>query len=256
MEAAMNIKKWIIHRVKNVAARNSYHVVPDWHIADHAFVEHLKRLFAMYKIDCVVDVGANVGQYAALLRERVGYEGLILSFEPVVAIFNELSRKSAADVQWRVFNIALGAARGTATINVTKAPSRNSLLQPRTDVVSKFWSEDAVHHTEEIRIETVDDILTAEGIDPGSSQIYLKMDTQGYDLDVLRGATRTIAKIAALQTEASVRPIYHGMPTYEEMLRFTGAAGFEMSGLFTVSLDEFLRIVEFDCVMVNALRNR
>ena len=44
--------------------------------------QHLKRFFAHFDIDCVFDVGANVGQYATALRDRVGFRGQIISFEP------------------------------------------------------------------------------------------------------------------------------------------------------------------------------
>jgi hypothetical protein len=56
----------------------------------------------------------------------------------------------------------------------------------------------------------------------------------------------------ALQLEASIRPIYHGMPSYHEAIAFMNGAGFDISGMFKVSNDEQLRIVEFDCVMINS----
>ena len=186
-----------------------------------------------------------------MLRDKVGFHGQILSFEPVSHVYRALVERAKADPHWSVFPFALGSAPGSAQINVTKAPLRNSLLPPRNDVVTQFWSEDAVTGLETVNIQTIDHVLSEQGIDCSSRGIYLKLDTQGFDLEVARGAAASLTRIRALQLEASIRPIYHGMPSYQEAIAFMNEAGFEISGMFKITSDERLRIVEFDCVMVN-----
>jgi FkbM family methyltransferase len=247
----MNPKQYAIQLVSRIARANNYQVIPDWDIANYPFVQHLKELFSLHKIDCVLDVGANTGQYRDLLRDKVGYQGEILSFEPVSHISIALSKRAKSDPHWKVFPFALGSAAGSAQINVTKAPSRNSLLAPRTDMVEGFWSVDAVTHLETVTIHTVDDFLSRHGIDCASRSVYLKLDTQGFDLEVVKGAASSLKHIHALQLEASMRPIYHGMPGYQEAIAFMNNSGYEVTGLFKIASDEKLRIVEFDCVMVN-----
>jgi hypothetical protein len=87
-------------------------------------------------------------------------------------------------------------------------------------------------------------------------RVYLKLDTQGYDLKVLEGSTECLDHIFALQAELSVKPIYDGMPSYLEALSTLTQLGFEMSGVYPVNRDEQLRVIELDCVMVRAAAAR
>ena len=80
---------------------------------------------------------------------------------------------------------------------------------------------------------------------------YLKIDTQGFDLQVIEGARQSLSLVAAVQTEVSVRPIYQGMPGFIEVYSALDAMGFDLTGLYPVTRDSFLRLVELDCVMVN-----
>ena len=75
--------------------------------------------------------------------------------------------------------------------------------------------------------------------------------TQGFDIEVLRGAGDSLPGVKALQTEASVIGIYKGMPQYMDTIRYLEERGFDITGLYPVSRDSALRLVEFDCVMIN-----
>jgi hypothetical protein len=86
----------------------------------------------------------------------------------------------------------------------------------------------------------------------GFQRPYLKLDTQGHDLEVIRGAGDTLSStILALQTEASVIGIYQGMPGYIQAIQVLNERGFEITTLQPVARDRLLRVVEFDCVMRN-----
>jgi hypothetical protein len=81
---------------------------------------------------------------------------------------------------------------------------------------------------------------------------YLKLDTQGWDLEVIDGGPQTLPRVLALQTEVSCRAVYEGMPTMATSLDVLAAHGFAVSGLFPVTRDADLRVVELDCVAVRA----
>ena len=82
-------------------------------------------------------------------------------------------------------------------------------------------------------------------------RVYLKLDTQGYDLLAFRGAGRRVDDLLAMQSEVSCLPIYEGMPQLEEQLGEYRSAGFDIAGLFPVSMHRpTLRVLEFDAVMV------
>ena len=220
-----------------------YDLTPVWQLASRPLVLHLKEIFRAYEIDCVFDVGANQGQYYDLLRTEVGFRGTVLSFEPVRKYVDLLESRAKTESDWTIFDFALGSKNETQSINVTKSPGLNSFLVPK--------DENQVAKIEAVEIKTLDSIFEDLRKRYGFRAPYLKLDTQGLDLEVLKGAHESIRHYHALQTEASLRPIYEDMPGYKESLDRFLAAGFEVTGMFAVWRDEALRLVEFDCVMAS-----
>jgi len=240
----------IEYKVRNLLRRFGVEVVPTRRRAEASLMPlHVARLFDLYGINVVLDVGARVGEYGTWLRTN-GYDGWIVSFEPVSASVTELQATASRDKRWRVMPIALGSEDAQAKINVA-AMSQLSSLRDVTDYGrSDFGTVIATDHVEEIEVRRLDTVWTEvlDGIaDP---RIYLKMDTQGWDLEVLAGAGERIADVAALQTEASVQAIYDGAPSHMETLQALGQVGFTPSGMFPVSLDQRLALIEYDCVAV------
>jgi FkbM family methyltransferase len=249
----MTLKKYLKESLTKLAHSREYELIPRWTFEGQPLVRHLKALFALYKVDCVFDVGGNLGQYHDLLRDEVGFDGLILSFEPVAKYVKILQAKSATDPRWRVHDFALGSAATDATINVTKSPGLNSFLAPRTDSVQSYWSADEVIGTEQVQIRVLDELFQSLRLEHGFHAPYLKIDTQGFDLEVLKGSRQSLSEFRALQTEASIKPLYQGMPGYMDIIQYLATAGFEVSGMFPVSHDPALRMIEFDCLMTNRL---
>jgi FkbM family methyltransferase len=210
---------------------------------------HLETLLRELQIDCVLDVGAHTGEYAAMLR-GLDYTGQIVSFEPVRASFEALERGRADDRAWRGENVALGADDGELEMNIYQGSVFNSFLRPAGGSNGRFGAATKVVGVEKVpvrRLETViDEIVAAR---PGA-RLFLKMDTQGYDLQVIRGAGRRIDAIRALQSEMAVRATYAGMPTLPEALLELNRLGFELTGMFPVAREmDHLRLIELDCVM-------
>lgn len=249
----MVLKKYLKSTLVRLAHSREYELIPGWSFDRQPLVRHLRAIFERYKVDCSFDVGGNLGQYHDLLREDVGFEGWIFSFEPVSKYVDILKAGSVSDAKWRIFDFALGSADDVAMINVTKSPGLNSFLEPRTDIVQGFWSADAVSGAEQVRIRMLDGIFQGLRDEHGFRAPYLKLDTQGFDLEVLKGARHSLSEFRALQTEASIKPLYQGMPDYRDVIEYLARAGFELSGMFPVSHDEDLRLIEFDCLMTNRL---
>jgi FkbM family methyltransferase len=221
--------------------------LPEW----LALREHLLTLFSRFKINCVLDVGANRGFYASFLR-AAGFEGRIVSFEPIGQSFLELQNRSLADPEWHAHQIALGHEAGTFPMNVTHRTELCSFLSPNEYCKTQFGKMGEIVATEMVKVERLDRIFDecVQGI--CEPKVLLKMDTQGYDLKVLEGAAGRSDFIKALQSEISFRQIYDGMPHFEESIAKMAEMGFELTGLFPVQRDERLRIVEMDCIMVNS----
>jgi FkbM family methyltransferase len=175
-----------------------------------------RRLEMMQRlgINVVLDVGANVGDYARGLR-RIGYEGVIWSYEPLREVFAILEKSASSDDKWRAVNAGCGAAGGTATINVAKNGVSSSLLPMLTAHVAS-GSESEYISQETISICSLDDSVLPS-MDPGSN-LWLKIDAQGYEAEVLKGAASLMPHVSVLEIELSLVPLYQGQMLIGEMI--------------------------------------
>jgi len=213
-------------------------------------IQHqLSKVLAKLEINCVIDVGANAGQYGTLLREQ-GFQGRIVSFEPVSSSFERLKEEAGADPDWYVYPFALGSETCSRDINRMENSVLSSFLDPSEQAKRYLARESHVVERELVPMKRLDEIFLEliEGLSP--ARCYLKMDTQGFDLEVLRGSTSCLSRISGLQAELSFVPLYQGMPTYLEALAAFQEAGFEATGFYPIWHLENLQIVEMDCVMI------
>lgn len=204
---------------------------------------YIGRLLAGLKVDCVLDVGANVGQYALMLRDYCDYKGLIISFEPTPDVLPKLRKNSQRDPLWHIQPTALGNSNGHATFRTMPAASVGNSFLPLEQ------SEHPEIREVEVEIRRLADVLPDLQRQLGFSRPFLKMDTQGFDLEVFSGAQEVIQGIVGLQSEVSIDPFYTGAPTWQEALAVYQQAGFTLSTLLASSTDWFPRLREIDCVM-------
>jgi FkbM family methyltransferase len=211
---------------------------------------HLAGLFKLYRINCVIDVGANRGQYAQMLRE-FGYSGHIASFEPVPEPFRQLQQAAAQDANWSVYDVGLGREDGAITMHVVKG-TLSSMLPPSRYGAGRYpILREAAEH--EVKVRRLDGMLDEIIGHIRKPRVFLKLDTQGYDLEVFAGLGARTKTIVGLQSEVALLRIYQGMPRLSEALATYEAAGLEVTGFFPVTRQSRTgRALEFDCVMVRA----
>lgn len=210
---------------------------------------HLKTVLRELEIDCVLDVGAHVGEFAAFLRD-LDYTGQIISFEPVRTSFEALAGARASDRNWSGHNIGLGADDGELEINIYRGSVFNSFLKPAENGSTRFHEATELVGVQKVPVRRLDAVLDEILAARPGAKLFLKMDTQGYDLQVVRGAGRRIDAIQALQSELAARSTYAGMPTLPEALAELALLGFELTGMFPVARElDHLRLIELDCVM-------
>lgn len=186
---------------------------------------HLARrahLLARFAPDVVLDVGANSGIYARELRS-LGFGGRIVSFEPLSDAFHALAEAAAEDVRWDAVNLALGAEPGGARLHVA-GNSWSSSLRPMTDAHLRAAPESRYAGEEAVEVETLDR-LWDRFVRPGE-RVWLKVDTQGHERDVLLGAAGSLPRIDTLQLEMSPVRLYEGEALFMEMYERVVAAGF------------------------------
>lgn len=250
----VGVKRRVALLGDKVFSRLGCRLIPEWRLPSLQKSEHIAQLFQLLGIDCVLDVGANIGQYREFLRLNIGYTGSIISFEPVSEMFDRLRRECAADPSWSVHRLALGDTDSTARINVLKERTLSSLLLPNQENLrrmgyTKYLRETEIERTEQIAVRRLDaihrDILPAAG-----SRVFLKSDTQGYDMAVIRGASGCLDRILGVQIELSVQEVYAGSAPFLESVVQLTALGFAVTGFFPVQRDPALRIINVDCVMI------
>jgi FkbM family methyltransferase len=240
--------------VRRVSDRLGYPIIARWRLDKLDQSTHLRELFDMLGIDCVLDVGANIGQFHDFLRLHVGYAGCIVSFEPVREMYDRLRRAARADAAWSVHPFALGEQDGSAEIAVMVERTLSSLL-PRNEEslramgYEKYLRETEVAHTETISVRRLDRIFD-EVVPPGVTRVFMKTDTQGYDMAVVRGASGCLDRLPAIQVELPVREVYRGAPDYLRSLAELSSMAYELTGLFPVQRDATLRVVNVDAVLV------
>jgi FkbM family methyltransferase len=187
----------------------------------------LQLLFSQLPIDLVLDVGANTGQFARQCR-AAGYRGKIISFEPSAAAHASLLHSAASDPLWSVADrMALGAANGETEINIAVNSYSSSIL-PMLDAHLSAAPNSAYLQKEKVPLRRLDDVLATTA--PGHN-IFLKLDVQGYESQVLAGATYLLPHTIAVQLEMSLLPLYEGETLMPRMCTTLTAKGFNLFDL-------------------------
>lgn len=181
-----------------------------------------QALLHHYDVDVVFDVGAARGGFATELRD-FGYTGRIVSFEPLAAAYADLSRTASTDPAWTTVNAALGETAGVETINVASNSDSSSLL-PMASAHRDAAPQTRYIGTEEIRVARLDDVAPDHLAD--DDRPFLKIDTQGFERQVLNGGAETVARCVGLQLELSFVPLYDGGMLVDEAISAAYDLGF------------------------------
>ena len=186
--------------------------------------ERLLRVIDHHAVSLVFDVGANEGQYGDRLRDA-GYKGWMVSFEPLSQTHRLLADHAAGDDRWIIAPpMALAEQDGETEINVS-AETGMSSLRGFTDEMADLLDSARFVATEPVRLARLDSVID-EFASPGD-RILLKIDTQGTEDLVLAGAAQCLDRIALIQIELSIVPVYQGARGFTEMIGHLADLGFE-----------------------------
>lgn len=193
--------------------------------------DHQKRRAALMQnrqISLVLDVGANKGQYSESLRKEIGFQGRIVSFEPLADAFAVLQQKASGDSLWRCHNFAIGDFDGVTKINISKNSHSSSLL-PVSERSLRIEPTIAYIGEQDITVKRLDSVLN--DIAQPDDKIYLKVDTQGYEMKVLRGALGNIGRFELIQLETSFFPAYQNEALIGDVIKFLDALEYCVVGI-------------------------
>lgn len=188
-----------------------------------------------FDIDLVLDVGANMGQFASEMRQ-CGYAKKIVSFEPTSRAYRELVRSSAKDRMWDVYPCcALGDHNGELEINIAGNSLSSSIL-PMLEAHRNAAPNSAYQGKEVVTVKTLDD--AARQYIESARAPFLKIDTQGYEWAVLDGAQEVLPKIKGVLVELSLVPLYDGQHLWMDVIARLEAAGFTLWAFQPVFSDQ------------------
>lgn len=187
-----------------------------------------KAMLKSFSIDTVIDVGANAGQFAMSLRDDIGYTENILSFEPQSAAFKLLKTEAERDPKWEVFNFGLGNCEQKKVINIAGNSCSSSMLKMLPSHIANVPESEYVG-TEKISLKTLDSIYDI--LCKGSRNVYLKIDTQGYEAMVIEGAQNSLLSIDTVEMEMSLIPLYEDELLFDELYAIMLRSGYTLVGL-------------------------
>jgi len=214
-------------QIKRVLRRCGYNVTR--YSVQTSTNAQLQRILRNSHIDLVLDIGANTGQYAKSLRQN-GYTGRIVSFEPLSAAHARLVEASRGDPAWEVApRAALGAIDGEITIHVSAHSPSSSILE-MLPLHEQAVPGSGVVATERAPLARLDQVALPYIRD--ARNVLLKIDSQGYEDYVLRGASGMLDRVTAIQSELSLVPLYAGQPLFDTMRTNLENLGFRLFALF------------------------
>jgi FkbM family methyltransferase len=244
----------IAQRILDPVARAfGYRFLPKHDVKYQQEIDLLRRLLGRFKVDTVLDVGANRGQYHDLLRGPAGFGGRVVSVEPVPELVQHLRQRATGDRQWEIRDCALGEAVGRASFNVMSGDVFSSFLSPDAAATSPYGRENTVARTVDVAVDTLDRLVPELEQARRIDSLYLKLDTQGFDLKVLGGGRGVLERVVALQTELSFVPLYQDMPGWIDTVRYLEDAGFRLSGFSPIApTTQFPVALEMNGFFVNS----
>ena len=194
----------------------------------------LQKILNDAKVNLVYDIGANTGQFGNELR-KLGYKGKIISFEPLPDAYDILCKESQNDQLWDIApRSAIGGENGDIEINIAGNSASSSIL-PMHDThlnAAPFTASIGITNVPLRKIDFFyNDYLKEDSI------LFVKIDTQGYEDNILNGGSNTLTRTKILQMELSLTELYQGQKLIMEMIERTQKMGFELWGLEPVFVD-------------------
>jgi FkbM family methyltransferase len=195
----------------------------------------------------LVDVGANRGQLSLAWRSVVP-NGRILAFEPLRRAADDFRRLFAGDPQVQLFTHAVGTTAGTVSMNVARHADSSSLL-PITGQQTALYPGTELSHQETVAVRPLADVLRPERL---RGPVLLKVDVQGFEMEVLRSCGDQLDRIDHVYCECSFRTLYGGQPLAHEVVTYLASRGFALAGVYNVYHDGSAVAVQADFLFSRA----
>lgn len=196
------------------------------------FESSMERAFALnpwlYKLrdyDLIIDVGANSGQFAEIANKYIEKTPMFC-FEPIPDEYKELQSKFKDNSLVKTYNVALGSENVVRTLKVHQSTVSSSFLDVANGNDEVFHGNDEQVRSISVDVTTLKDILHETPF----RNIFLKIDVQGFEIEVLEGAMPVFDRISLILIECSFVELYQGQPLFNDIYNFLSSNGYEYKG--------------------------
>ncbi len=206
-------------------------------LASFEVVSNLKN--EIPNLDLIIDVGANSGQFSKVASHFYPLSNLMV-FEPLPNLYPKIAKLFKNNPNINTYNIALGNETGTIKFNKNKFGHISSILDINSE--NNHYPKQENDLTQiEVGIKTLDSFnLLNKG------KVLLKLDIQGYELEVLKGAEKALNTINYIVVEANLEQLYTNQPSFTEMNNYLNSKGFEVKGMLDFNLGNKNKFIEID----------
>lgn len=178
-------------------------------------------------IGTVFDIGAHAGEFGESLRHH-GYRGRIVSFEPVATQFERLNQVAAADPAWSCRKVAVGDRTGEVEIHISGNDGFSSSIREMDARHEEADPASSYVGSETVEISTLDQEQTHGG---DATPFFLKVDTQGFESEVLAGGSNTLQRCAMVELELGLVELYSGQALFDELVALMADKGFVLNDI-------------------------
>jgi len=193
----------------------------------------------------VVDIGANRGQFAIAAREYLPY-AMIHSIEPLTEPAKILDQLFYGDPNFSLHTCAIGLEHQTRLMHVSKLDFSSSLL-PISEEQLELFPFTAQREVRNVSVLPLGEVIDVQKI---QSPAFLKIDVQGFELEVLQGCVELLGKFEYIYVECSFVELYVGQALAQDVIMFLGKAGFQLKGVYDVYYDNTGKAIQADCLFV------
>lgn len=219
-------------------------------IASFEVVSNLKKMVP--QLDNIIDVGSNSGQFSKVATHFYP-NAEINAFEPLPDLYSKIEKLFQSNQKITTHNLALGNEVGVIKFNKNKYGHISSILEISSDNIHYPKKENDLAQID-VAIKTLDSLSLIDAKSKGIT--LLKLDVQGYELEVLRGGDETIKQIDYIVIEANLEQLYANQPSFNQMNEYLTSKGFEIKGMLDFNLGNKNKYIEVDLLYCKQQKNK
>jgi len=247
MELVSKIANSLAYRLKQWAGRRQINGVNEEVFQYTDCLVTVQTINKFFKATRLCDIGAHKGHWSFVMHQLNAQLQSVVMFEPQAKFISLLQERQLGGVKKKIYQCALGDREQRVTL---MGGTASASLYETGNNQHHYFPGSTSQESEVVEVKVLDDVYAKDGLEYPD---LIKMDVQGYELNVLRGARRVLAHARHLVIELSLREFYKGQPPLWELCRFLDEEQYVMvdHGYELRSRTPPFELLQFDAVFMN-----